>query len=226
MHRAIEKVNTITSQELKALCEDGRAIEDKAGYPAVVLHGDGTISKFWARKKKLISSATLRPYSNRFIKNAEELNRRGVVTPEIISHIAVEKSHVRIVRYRSLPGHSIRELLEEDPKQIDIKGLCRYIYELHEKGILFKGMHLGNIIQKPNQKGYGLIDFTDVKFYSRAVPVLRRAANLATPLRYREDINRIKSAGLPGLLETYLKLLSLSSAEKHRFHEKVNSHTK
>lgn len=226
MHHPIQEVITITREELEALCLDGQAIDYKAGYPAVVVHADGTISKFWARKKKLISSATLRPYSNRFINNAEELNRRGVVTPEIISHIAVEKSHVRIVRYRSLPGHSIRELLKEDPKQIDIKGLCRYIYELHEKGILFKGMHLGNIIQQPNQKGYGLIDFTDVKFYHESVPMIRRAANLATPLRYREDINRIKSAGLPGLLETYLKLLSLSSAEKHRFHEEVNSHTK
>ncbi len=226
MHRPIEKVNTITSQELKALCEDGRAIEDKAGHPAVVLHPDGTVSKFWARKKKLISSATLRPYSNRFINNARELHQRGIVTPEIISHTAVEKSHIRIVRYQSLPGHSIRELLEKDPQQVDIEKLCQYIYDLHHKGILFRGMHLGNIIQLQDQKGYGLIDFTDVKFYSKAVPMIRRAANLATPLRYREDINRIENAGLPGLLETYLKLLSLSRAEKHRFHEEVKSHTK
>ena len=226
MHRPIEKVNTITSQELKALCEDGRAIEDKAGHPAVVLHPDGTVSKFWARKKKLISSASLRPYSNRFIKNARELHQRGIVTPEIISHTAVEKSHIRIVRYRSLPGRSIRELLETDPQQVDVGNLCGYICQLHEKGILFKGMHLGNIIQNTGQKSYGLIDFTDVKFYSGALPILRRATNLATPLRYKEDIKRMAMAGLPDLLESYLKLLPLSKTEEQNFQREVARHIK
>ena len=219
-------MNTITLEELEAICQDGQAIDNKGGYPAVVLHTDGTITKFWARKKKLISSATLRPYSNRFIKNAKELHRCGVITPEIISHTAVENSHIRIVRYQALPGQSIRELLEKDPQQVDIKNLCRYIYQLHQKGILFKGMHLGNIIAQPDQKSYGLIDFTDVKFYPKAVPMLRRAANLATPLRYKDDINRIKNAGLPDILKSYLKLLDLSGPKEQRFHKEVTRYLK
>jgi hypothetical protein len=219
-------MNTITLGELEALCQDGQAIDNKGGYPAVVLHTDGTISKLWARKKKLISSATLRPYSNRFIKNAKELSRRGVITPEIISHTVVQKSHIRIVRYQTLLGQSIRELLEKDPQEVDIKNLCQYIYQLHQKGILFKGMHLGNIIQQPNQKGFGLIDFTDVKFYSKPIPMLRRAANLATPLRYKEDIDHLAMAGLPDLLKSYLKLLPLSKTEEQNFRREVARHIK
>lgn len=219
-------MNTITQVELDALCQNGKAIDDKGGYPAVVLHPDDTITKFWARKKKRLSSATLHPYSNRFIRNATELDRRGILVPEIISHAAVENSHIRVVTYRALPGTSIRELLQTNPKQINIPELSQYIDQLHQKGILFRGMHLGNIIQRPEDQGYGLIDFTDVKFYAKPVPMLRRAANLATPLRYLDDVQRIKEAGLPSLLETYLKILQLSEPEKQRFKKEVKRYLK
>ncbi len=212
---------TITSEELDYISRDGQAIDNKAGYPAVVLHPDGTVSKFWARKKKLISSATLLTYSSRFVKNAAELSRRGIVTPEIISHTAVEKSHIKIVKYRSLPGKSIRELLKNDPQQVNITNLCQYIYKLHDKGILFRGIHLGNIIQAPDQQNYGLIDFTDVKFYSKALSLRRRATNLSTPLRYEEDTKRIATAGLPDLAESYLKILSASKSEEQKFRRQV-----
>lgn len=216
----------ITHQELETLCQHGQAIDNKAGYPAVVLHPDGTITKIWARKKKLISSATLRPYVNRFIRNAEKLSRRDIIVPEIIRQAAVENSHIRIVTYRSLPGISIRELLKTNPRQINIPELSQYIYLLHQKGILFRGMHLGNIIQRPEDQGYGLIDFTDVKFYTKPVPMLRRAANLATPLRYLDDVQRIKEAGLPCLQKTYLKILQLSEPEKQRFKKEVKRYLK
>lgn len=219
-------MTTITQDELDELCQNGQAVDDKAGYPAVVLHPDGTITKLWARKKKLFSSATLYPYSNRFVDNARELNRRGIVTPEIINHAAVENSHIKIVTYRSLPGRSIRESLKTNPSSVNIEELCHYISELHDKGILFRGMHLGNIIQRSGAEGYALIDFTDVKFFSKPVPLLRRAANLATPLRYRKDIQRIKEAGHPGLLESYVKILRLDEHEKQRFKSRIDHHLK
>lgn len=192
----------------------------------MVIHPDDTITKIWARKKKLISSATLRPYSNRFIHNAHELKHRGIVVPEIITHAKVENSHVRIVTYRSLPGQSIRELLKESPASVNIPELCQYINQLHQSGILFRGMHLGNIIQLPDNDGYGLIDFTDVKFYSKPLPLLRRAANLATPLRYSQDTDRIKEAGLPSLQDTYLDILNPGDADKQRFVSELDRYLK
>lgn len=219
-------MKVITQQDLDALCQNGKAIDNKGGYPAVVIHPDDTITKIWARKKKLLSSATLRPYSQRFVHNAAELHKRGIVVPEILHHAAVENSHVKVVTYRTLPGQSIRELLEETPESVNINQLCEYIHQLHQHGILFRGMHLGNIIQRRDDLGYGLIDFTDVKFYSKPVPLLRRAANLATPIRYREDIERIQSAGLPDLLESYLSLLQLSDVEQQRFKNEVDCYLK
>lgn len=219
-------MNTISQQELETLCLNGEAIDNKGGYPAVVLHPDDSITKLWARKKKRFSSTTLRPYSNRFVKNAAELRRRGITVPDILKHARVENSHIRVVTYRSLPGKSIRELLENQPDAVNIPELCQYIEELHQRGILFRGMHLGNIIQRPLGKGYGLIDFTDVKFYAKPLPLRRRAANLATPLRYKEDIDRSKAAGHPCLQDTYISLLKLNGNEAERFKNGIKSYLK
>ncbi|BDS08467.1 toluene tolerance protein [Oceaniferula spumae] len=205
-------MKTITRDQLDAICNNGRPIDSKGGFPAVVLHPDGTITKLWARKKGFFSSATLHPYSGRFVSNAAKLSALGIKVPEIIDHARLENSHVRLVTYRGLSGDSIRELLETAPDQVDMEALCRYIDHLHGKGISFGGMHLGNIIKMPD--GYGLIDFTDVRFYGKSLTPQKRAANLRTPLRYQEDIDRIQKAGLPELVDSYLTVADLTDSEK------------
>ena len=215
-------MKTITQQALDTLCQNGRAIDHKGGYPAVIIHPDDTVTKIWARKKGIFSSTTISPYSTRFLNNARKLHQRGIVVPEILNHAKLERSHVRIVTYRSLPGKSIRELLEKDPTQVDIPALAGYINHLHEKGIYFGGMHLGNIIQRPHHQGYGLIDFTDVNFYPKPLTIKQRARNLAIPLRYPKDIERISHAGHPDLLETYLNILNPSPTDRDTITSKTS----
>ena len=218
-------MNTITQQELDALCLNGRAIDMQGGYPCVVLHPDGTITKIWAIKKRLISSNTLSSYSQRFVNNAAKLKKRAVTVPEILSHAAVKGTHIKIVTYRSLPGKSIRDLLEDTPDQVNVHSLCQYIHTLHEKGIFFRSIHLGNIIQLPSGD-YGLIDFTDVAYAARPLPLTRRAANLAFPLRYRDDIQRMEDVGLPNIRDTYLDILQPNTVEKTRFIHTLNHYMK
>lgn len=209
-------MNTITQSELDALCASGQAIDSKGGYPAVVLHPDGSVTKIWARKKKWLSTSKLYPYAKRFIKNAQQLSARGITVPAIQKYAKLKGSHVRIVTYQGIEGESIRELLAKNPQQIDMKSLCQYILHLHEKGILFRGMHFGNIVQL-DEGGYGLIDFTDVCFFRKPVPLLRRAANIAFPIRYRQDAKAIKKAGLPRFRKTYMSLLNLEKQNKKQF---------
>ena len=210
-------MKTITSEALDSLCQNGKAIDIKSGYPAVVLHPDGTVTKIWARKKSLLSSSRLRPYSNRFIKNAHGLAKKGIVVPEILNHAKVKNSHVRLVTYQSIPGKSIRELLESSPEEVDVVSLCQYINDLQDNGILFRAIHLGNIIQLDSDHHYGLIDFTDLQFYEKPISLSKRAMNIAVPLHYREDINKIEQAGLPNFLTTYMGILKLEPEEKRKF---------
>lgn len=215
-------MNKISEEQLEKLCSHGKAIDSKAGYPCVVIHPDGTATKIWAKKKKLISSTSFSAYPDRFVKNAQRLAQRGVAVPEILDQAILEGSHVRIVTYRSLPGKSLRGLLKSSPEKVNIHSLCTYFHELHHKGIHFRSLHLGNIIQTP-EGGYGLIDFTDVTYYSKPLSLKRRAANIAYPMQYQDDMRMITEAGLPDLLESYLDIYQPNPRDRQRFLTYIDS---
>jgi uncharacterized protein (UPF0261 family) len=101
----------ITHQELETLCQHGQAIDNKAGYPAVVLHPDGTITKIWARKKKLISSATL---------DTEERAQTGI---EMLNRLVESNGPVHVI----LPNKGIEEWDREGEPAHDPEGLAAYL---------------------------------------------------------------------------------------------------
>jgi tRNA A-37 threonylcarbamoyl transferase component Bud32 len=217
---------TISRQDYEAIEVSGRSLlPPKHGYPCVIIHPDQTVTKIWARKTGLFSSARWSPYARRFINNATKLREHGVPAPEILEHLEIEGTHVQLVRYRELAGRSIRDLIKNDPGQADIEGLAKFIYGLHEQGILYRSIHLGNVIQMPEGK-FGLIDFTDVRFSRKPVPHLARAANIAMPLKYRDDVDRMNEADLPSLLECYLTRYRPGVAERLSFVRAVEERTK
>ena len=217
----------ITKDQYDQIALSGKIGPMKHGYPAVIIHDDNTITKLWAKKSGIFSSSRWRPYSARFVQNAQKLHEAGVIVPQIIAHQRIANSHVHLVQYHSLEGTSIRELLEHNPEQIDIPSLARYYYDLHEKGIIFRAIHFGNVIQMPDQQ-YGLIDFTDVSFLNKPAPLIRRAANIATPLRYRQDIKRLKEAKLPGFPESYLSILKKKhkTVDENIFNQTIEDRTR
>lgn len=196
----------ISPAELDAWCRDGEALDVKNGYPAVVLHPDGTVTKLWARPLRFFSSARWRPYSDRFVRNATHLRERGIKVPELLLHGQLEGSHIRLVRYRSLPGTSIRELLRSNPQSLDIPALAAFYARLHDVGIAFRSIHFGNVILTP-QHDYGLIDFSNLELSKRPLTIAQRGKNLANPLRYREDITLLKAAALPDFLDAYCQTI-------------------
>lgn len=215
----------ISKRQLGELCSNGTWIDSIGKYPAVVIHPDGTITKLWLRKKRLFSSYRFRSYAQRFVDNAAVLASKNIKVPEILDHAVVEGGHISVVIYRALPGNSIRDLLKTSPERVDIPALSRYILMLHEKGIFFRSIHLGNIILLPDSS-YGLIDITDVRYYKKPVPLRRRAINLATPMRYIEDTNRMEAAQLPDLIDCYLSALDSNIEDKARFLEQIRRRNK
>lgn len=211
----------ISKQQLGDLCSDGTWIDSIGKYPSIVIHPDGTITKLWKRKNRLFSSDRFRTYAQRFVDNAAILASKNIKVPDILDHALVEGERISIVRYRALPGNSIRDLLKTAPERVDIPALSRYILMLHDNGIYFHSIHLGNIILLPDSSSYGLIDITDVRYYKRPVPLRRRAVNLAMPMRYIEDTNRMEAAQLPNLVDCYLSLLDTNIGSKDRFRDQV-----
>ncbi len=58
------------------------------------------------RRKRLISSAALFPYAERFARNASELARRGIVCPKVLDVLRIPHIQRDAVHYEPLPGQT------------------------------------------------------------------------------------------------------------------------
>lgn len=141
---------------------------------------DGTILKLF-RRKRLLSSATLRPYARRFVANAGALARIGVPVPEVIGIHRVAELARDIVHYRPLPGATLRELAQQglDPERRARlrNSLSDLIVRLHDAGIYFRSLHIGNVVVMPDDR-LGLIDFSDLRVHPWSLGRYLRARNL------------------------------------------------
>jgi hypothetical protein len=76
--------------------------------------------------------------------------------------------------YEALPGKTLRELKPD----VDLRSAAVFIAQLHDRGIDFRSLHMGNIL-KTDGNGFGLIDLTDCRFYRRPLNARLRMRRLA-----------------------------------------------
>ncbi|UBM24903.1 toluene tolerance protein [Pseudomonas sp. p1(2021b)] len=165
----------------------------------VYLLGDGNILKVF-RRKRLISSALLRPYSRRFIDNAARLAQMGIPTLEVISHHKLDLPGRTAVLYRPLPGQTLLQLSREPGFSWDVllPQLVELIRQLHRSGIYFRSLHLGNVVMTPDQR-LGLIDVADMRFLRAPLPARMVRRNVQHMARYIERENLANTFPLAAL---------------------------
>ncbi len=134
-------------------------------------HGAPLMVKLWYPKREL-SSTWLNPYPKRFRRNATEIRSRGFPAPNVRGWGAVAATGIRFVTYDRLPGRPLREL----KPAIDLAGIGVFVARLHDAGIDFRSLHMGNILRDTDGT-YSLIDVTDCSF-PRRFPLKRRASRL------------------------------------------------
>lgn len=176
-----------------ALVAGGRVLEaDRHGAKLIAL-GDGRYLKLF-RRKRLLSSALMRPYSRRFHRNALRLAALGI--PTVAPEALLQIPHLRrtAVVYRPLAGHTLREALGTgDGHERLIGEFGRFLGRLHRQGVYFRSLHFGNLVVT-DTGAFGLIDVADLDF--RAAPlgtalVLRNFRHL---LRYPRDWALVRDA--------------------------------
>lgn len=146
---------------------------------------DGSFLKLF-RRKRLLTSAAFYPYAQRFADNASQLQRRHIQTPTIIGVYRVAAIERDIVHYLPLPGQTIRQLFNNgEPEKLKTE-LGRFVALLHEQGVYFRSLHLGNIVQTPAYE-LGLIDIADLRCQSRSLSQRLRLRNFNHLLRYEND---------------------------------------
>lgn len=173
----------LTEQSFQNLTLGTHVIERDSHGPKVYLFENGDYLKVF-RRKRLLSSALLTPYSVRFWKNAERLEQLGIPTVKPLKLFKLSKPGWTAVRYQALEGVTLKAIHEQfhhDGQRLE--QLAELFKTLHRKGVYFRSMHLGNIILTPSGQ-LGLIDIADLTFQSRALSRNKTQRNLAHFERY------------------------------------------
>jgi tRNA A-37 threonylcarbamoyl transferase component Bud32 len=191
-----------------ALRANATVLEADGSGDKVLLLEDGTILKLF-RRKRLISSALLFPYAQRFADNIDALKQREIPCPDVIATYRIASISRDAVRYTPLPGLTIRQVLKEHGESAPLRAeLGTFIAHLHDQGVYFRSLHLGNVILTPESK-LGLIDISDMKCQRRALIDSKRLRNFQHLLRYKEDRAwLVESDGGAAFISAYTKGLS------------------
>ncbi|MCM8614239.1 toluene tolerance protein [Accumulibacter sp.] len=185
----------ITAEEYQRLRAGAEVLEADSFGDKVLRLADGTILKLF-RRKRLLSSAAWYPYARRFADNAVAIRRRGIAVPEIIDIMRIPSLARDAVHYQPLPGVSLRQLLragmDVDTRQKLRTAFTRFVIELHDKGVYFRSLHLGNVLHLPDGS-FGLIDIADARL---------RPWRLSRHLRRRNLRLLLAAAGESELVDT------------------------
>ena len=176
-------------QTFLALRAGAEVIESDRYGEKVLRLADGRMLKLF-RRKRLISSALWSPYAQRFADHCDGLARRAIPCPQVIAVYRFEHLQRDAVLYHPLPGQTIRQLRAgglscEDASQLR-RALAAFIDVLHERGVYFRSLHLGNIVRTPDG-ALGLIDVADMTLHTRPLGALARRRNRRHLLRAPDD---------------------------------------
>lgn len=178
-----------TEEALQRLLADGEVVEADRYGPKVVRRADGSYLKIF-RRKRLLTSALWYPYAQRFVDNAARLTELDIPCPQVLSLQRFADCQRDVVHYQPLPGLTLRQIVRGQRAALDDEqvraALGGFVAQLHQLGILFRSIHLGNIVLGEDLQ-LGLIDFADLRFQRRPLGANARARNFAHLLRYEED---------------------------------------
>jgi serine/threonine protein kinase len=181
----------LSEAALKQMIVDANVLEADSYGAKVYRLQDGNILKLF-RRKRWFSSALLRPYSKRFIDNANRLQQLGVPTLKVVNFYTLEQPGMTAVLYQPLPGETLRQLAQKPGFSWTqaLPALIELIRELHRSGVYFRSLHLGNIVVTP-EKNLGLIDVADMRFFKAPLSESLKKRNIQHFARYieRENLN-------------------------------------
>jgi hypothetical protein len=211
LRKWIRSSELMTPQALENMLVGGEVLEqDERGYKVVRLQTGDILKIFRVRRK--VSGARIYSHARRFIRNAERLHQLGVSTVlcKRLYHFA--NSTDTAVLYAPLAGYTVKKLVEADLLNREMAtALGMFIARLHQLGIHFRSLHMGNILVMPNGQ-YGLIDISDMSIYPWPLFCNTRIRNFRHLCRYPDDIKRLGKLSWESLQEGYFASGQLSAA--------------
>ena len=180
-------MHKIDHNDYLALRENCKVIEQDGFGDKVMILQDGTFLKLF-RRKRLITSAAIWPYAQRFADNAKKLEELGIACPKIIHVYRIPSIERDAVHYHPLPGLTLRQVRDGDTPYPDdlIERFAKFVTHIQDLGVYFRSIHLGNVVLTPEGE-IGLIDISDMKIFNRPLSQWQRKRNFEHMVRDERD---------------------------------------
>lgn len=208
----------VSPQAFDEHCRGGRVLASKDDAPAVLAHdnpgGRRLITKIWW-PQGLLGERSLR-YSDRFRRALLSLESLDVAVPALRGYGRV-RGGARFVVYEELPGTTLREL----SGAVDLEALAEFVVGLHARGVYFRGLHLGNVIRRPDG-GFGLIDVQDVRFRPRPLGLRMRERNLGILCSHPRDLSYMLDGHWSELVLAYCRRAGMNVSQAARLRDRVD----
>lgn len=213
-----QPVQKLATADLEHMSSTAQIIEEDGLGPKVLRLTDGSFLKLF-RRRRWYTSGSFNPYSERFAVNSEQLRKMGIPTPQILNLYRLDDGS-SAVHYAPLPGHTLRQVLQSITapavRQALVERFGKFMAQLHEKGVYFRSLHLGNVLVLEDGE-FGLIDLADLRIYPTPLSLSLRQRNLRHMQRYTVDKRWLFEDHLDALLQGYAMTASKSAVENlHR----------
>ncbi|MEI7050340.1 O-antigen ligase family protein [Pseudomonas koreensis] len=213
-----QPVQKLATADLEHMSSTAQIIEEDGLGPKVLRLTDGSFLKLF-RRRRWYTSGSFNPYSERFAVNSEQLRQMGIPTPQILNLYRLDDGS-SAVHYAPLPGHTLRQVLQSITapavRQALVERFGKFMAQLHEKGVYFRSLHLGNVLVLEDGE-FGLIDLADLRIYPTPLSLSLRQRNLRHTQRYTVDKRWLFEDHLDALLQGYAMTASKSAVENlHR----------
>ncbi len=178
----------------------------------VLLTQDGRIVKL-IRIKRWLSLSAIYPYSLRFRRNAKRLIEMGIPCVKVEQVFYCHQIRRHGVIYPLLEGESLEKIAERDDMSDELfYKLAGFIAVLHQKGIHFRSLHLGNILLLPDGE-LGLIDVADMRFSWFSLRLDQRRRNFRHLFRTQLHREVFAKFGVKRFLNFYVEAAGLNASQ-------------
>jgi tRNA A-37 threonylcarbamoyl transferase component Bud32 len=225
----LKKIDKAAYQTMVA---EGEVLESEAKIPKVILLPERRILKLF-RRKRLLSSQMWITHAARFVRNAKSLHNMGIPTVEIVSTFNIPSIERQAVLYKMREGDTLRNWLETNSAEdclIMMDQLGIFVGKLHHRGILFRSIHLANLVVQPDGT-LCLIDIADVGFRLHgSLSVSQRIRNFHHMNRHEIDQKHLSGMSGERFMKSYLSASKFKEKQKsllrRAFAEIFNIHGK
>lgn len=206
-------METISKLEFEKLCASPNLRIVKYGrgtQPKVFEDQQDNIIKLFYPKKRLFTSTRFRPQAMKFQSNIVLLKQYGYTVPTIRTIQYCRELNTYLVHYPKIVAQDVRTLVRAGNINL-INEVAKLLVELHQKGIIFRAIHLENLMIQPNGD-FALIDISDVKFKHRSLGFYSRYRNFVHLFSNPTDRAFWREYGYERFLAQYFAVAGLSKA--------------